>query len=171
MKEWDNTEAIVNKVFGLKLVTETRQRPYVEARAVFYKLMRDVYKKHLQTIGQKTNRTHASVINGVKNARDWIEIDHCFRNKYNEALSLVNSYNKTFEAYLPEDELAEQNFLLKQKIKLLTLQVNVLQKSIDAMERKGQPFKDLFIRIEHQFSDDSELANGLINKFLNGISV
>tara|TARA_R110000823_G_scaffold250337_2_gene373471 strand:+ start:1238 stop:1753 length:516 start_codon:yes stop_codon:yes gene_type:complete len=171
MKEWDNTEAIVNKVFGLKLVTETRERPYVEARAVFYKIMREVYNKHLQTIGRKTNRTHATVINGVMNARNWVEMDECFRNKYHESLELVEAYNRTFKEYTPEDELAQENFSLKKRNKLLTLQLEVVQKEIDTAKRKGSPLEGLFCRIEHQFKGDEGAANRLINKFLNGVSV
>ena len=171
MKEWDNTEAIVNKVFGLKMITETRQRPYVEARAAFYKIMRDVYNKNLQTIGRRTNRTHATVINGVVNAGDWVKIDPSFKVKYKQVLELVESYNRTFKTYTPEDELAEENISLKKRNKLLTLQLEVVNREIDTIKRKGRPFEGLFCRIEHQFKGDEGAANVLINKFLNGISV
>ena len=133
--------------------------------------MREVYKKQLNIIGNKTGRNHATVIHGITNAKNWILFDEGFREKYNYVLHLVDIYNETFERYMTYEDLVEENDLLKEKIISLTLNTELLQDEADKLNHKGSKFEKLFNRIQNQFSGTESLASNIINKFLNGLPV
>lgn len=56
----------VNKTYGLVISKKTRGREYVYARAVYYKLARELTDYSLSQIGLLVHRDHASVLHGLK---------------------------------------------------------------------------------------------------------
>lgn len=51
---------------GLDITKETRERPYVYARFVYYKLCKDLTTLGYTHIGKSIGKNHATIINGIK---------------------------------------------------------------------------------------------------------
>ena len=63
----------VNNLYGLDIVKDTRKREYVDARALYYKLCKDLTKCTLTVIGNSVNRDHASVLHALNNTIHYID--------------------------------------------------------------------------------------------------
>ena len=63
------SESIKNKInqrLNIDIKTNTRDRKHVYARAIYYKLCRDLTNMKLHEIAKTVNRNHASVLHGIK---------------------------------------------------------------------------------------------------------
>ncbi len=74
---------IVEDYYKLKIDSKTRQRKYVEARAVYYKLLRENSRMSLQAIGNTMKRDHATVLHSLRQIKDWLEYDKEIKRDYN----------------------------------------------------------------------------------------
>lgn len=74
---------IVEDYYKLKIDSKTRQRKYVEARAVYYKLLRENSRMSLQAIGNTMNKDHATVLHSLRQIKDWLEYDKQLKRDYN----------------------------------------------------------------------------------------
>ena len=106
------SEAVVNyfKIQLEDLQSSRRLRSLVDARSVFYYLMRKYTNKSLADIGGMFNRNHATVINGLNYVNDML---FCNDPKITESLSGVE---KTYKEYLS----------LRQKVKNDDIQTNFI---------------------------------------------
>ena len=81
-----NTQRIVKEIvedyYKLDITTQTRQRPYIEARAIYYKLLRDHTHYSLHAIGATMKKDHSTVLYFTRKAKDWILYDKDFENDY-----------------------------------------------------------------------------------------
>ena len=59
-------KTIVNNYFGLDISRNTRQRRYVVARSIFYKILRYNTKMSFQDIADTFNKNHATVLHAIK---------------------------------------------------------------------------------------------------------
>jgi len=73
---------LVEKEFNLQLIRKTRRRRYVEARAVYYMLLRDKGRMSLQSISKTLGKNHATVIHSIKNFKDWMLYDTNLKSIY-----------------------------------------------------------------------------------------
>ena len=73
---------IVEDFYKLKIDSNTRRRKYVEARAIYYKLLRDNSRMSLEAIGKTMNRNHATALYSLKNIEDWLEYDEQLKQDY-----------------------------------------------------------------------------------------
>ena len=92
----DLLKNVVEEYYELDLTLNTRQRTHVEARAIYFRLLRDNTKMSLEAIGKTVNRDHASVLYANRKLKDWIQYDskikkeyEIIRNKFEHALSLI----------------------------------------------------------------------------------
>ena len=76
----DTIKQIVESYFDLSISRNTRKRPYVEARAIYFKLCREFTNFSLEQIGKSVNRDHASVLHGIKSIDTWVEVDKRMNN-------------------------------------------------------------------------------------------
>lgn len=70
MNEINMIESIkeyVKNLYGLDIEKDTRKREYVDARAFYYKLCRELTKCSLTTIGESVGRDHSIVLHSFKN--------------------------------------------------------------------------------------------------------
>jgi len=81
---------IVEQHYQLKLETNTRKREYVEARSIYYKLLREKTRLPLSHIGKTLNKDHATVLHSLKNLKDWLEYDQQIKSDYNSILDRIN---------------------------------------------------------------------------------
>lgn len=73
---------LVEQYYELDITSQTRKRKYVEARAMYYKLVRDNTRLSLEAIGKTVSRDHASVLHGVNTLSDWVETDPTIKGRY-----------------------------------------------------------------------------------------
>mgnify|MGYP003628011172 CR=1 FL=1 len=94
----DLLKNVVEEYYELDLTLNTRQRTHVEARAIYFRLLRDKTKMSLEAIGKTVNRDHATVLYANRKLKDWIQYDskikkeyEIIRNKFEHALSLSDT--------------------------------------------------------------------------------
>lgn len=73
---------IVEEFYSLDITTKTRERNYVEARAMYYKIVRDNTKLSLEVIGKSVNRNHATVLHGINTLSNWIDTEIIIKARY-----------------------------------------------------------------------------------------
>ena len=87
-------KGIVEDYYKLDITTNTRKRPYIEARAIYYKLLRDHTHYSLHAIGATMEKDHSTVLYFTRKAKDWLLYDKDFENDY---LTLNNKLVKAKE--------------------------------------------------------------------------
>lgn len=113
---------IIKKVsteFGLDITKRSRKREYVYARAVYYKIARDMYNKTLSEIGRSVGVDHATVLHSIKNVFPVIErfepdITDSYE-KIREKISLEADLVKSASFSLEEakEEISDLRYKLK----------------------------------------------------------
>ena len=78
----DKIKNIVNDFYGIEIDEKVRRYNYVEARMIYYKLVRDNTHYSLTKIGETVNRDHATVLYGLRQFKDWVETDKELRTDY-----------------------------------------------------------------------------------------
>ena len=108
-------EVVVNKTALLKyLIKKTlkkdvnlvgRENLLVEARFIYFYILRNKEKMVYQKIADTVGMNHASVLHGCKKAELWIENDFNFKNKY---LTILASYCGWVYGATAEDEVLKK---------------------------------------------------------------
>jgi len=110
---------IINERVNIDITNNTRDRRHVYARAVYYKLCRELTKMKLHEIASTVNRNHASVLHGINNV-----------------FKIIKEYNDPmYEIYI--DLTKEQMLPLREKYQILTHKYNELSKYIIDDQYKG----------------------------------
>tara|TARA_R100000951_G_scaffold8878_1_gene8021 strand:- start:4332 stop:4817 length:486 start_codon:yes stop_codon:yes gene_type:complete len=78
------TKDLIENYYSVKINKNTRKADYVEARAMYYKLMRSHTNLSLDRIGRSVGRDHAGVINALKRLDGWLSYDKRIINIYYE---------------------------------------------------------------------------------------
>lgn len=103
-------QEVVEHYYQIKLNEKTRRFPYVEARAVYFKLVRDNSHLSFSKIGMPFGKDHATVLYLCNKIQDWMETDknflatfHLIQSAYEKILDLKpklveeDLYNKIVE--------------------------------------------------------------------------
>jgi len=119
----------VETITNCDVLERTRQREYVQARSIFYRLARD-NKQTLQAIGKFLERDHATVMHSLKKFEQDVQYDSAFRANYNSVKDILdnldvkgceNATETLLEAYeMRKTYLIEQNAELRAKLSRLT---------------------------------------------------
>lgn len=110
----------VSKEFGLDIRTRTRKREYIYARAVYYKIAREMLRKTLSEIGGLVNVDHATVLHSINNVFPVIErFEPDILNSYEKIKDKI-SFEADFDrsASFTLEEAKEEIADLKYKLKL-----------------------------------------------------
>jgi len=121
---------IVEEFYSLDITTKTRERNYVEARAMYYKIVRDNTKLSLEVIGKSVNRNHATVLHGIKTLSNWIDTERTIKARYlllkdqiEEIKSIASNRNLIKE--VDQDLLLEYTNLNRRHKELLKENINL----------------------------------------------
>ncbi len=144
---------LVEEEFNVQIIRKTRRREYVEARAMYYKLLLDKKKMSLTQIAKTLNKHHATVLNAKKRLRDWMETDSNIASIYRELENRVDGMIEKFpdkfnttkterELYIAEYEELEARYralkgrhnLLLSEIKRLTPNFFIYYKRFKELE-------------------------------------
>jgi hypothetical protein len=129
---------IVQKKTGVKIGVKTRKREVVHARRMYYKIMREFYKKtSLHSIGQTLplKQNHATVLHQINQFDIDYKHDRAFRNKYNKIRNKF--YGLVGE---PEVDFEEENIRLRIEVSDLKKDIEKLSSDLkEAMSNNIQP--------------------------------
>jgi hypothetical protein len=100
IKRPDLVREIVNTVFDLDITENTRQRDYVEARAVYYKILRTHERMSLSRISGSLRRNHATVIHSLNTFEMMIKHNADLEAMYRKCLMLY--FEETGKTHLDE---------------------------------------------------------------------
>tara|TARA_E500000305_G_scaffold101326_1_gene94809 strand:+ start:49 stop:534 length:486 start_codon:yes stop_codon:yes gene_type:complete len=129
------TRIIVESFYKIDLFNPTRIRIYVEARSMYFKLLKDNTKMTLAEIGASVGKHHSSVVHLVNQINFDIERIPEMRSKYSRLLSLYNKcilepidenyalveITASYENLKNSYEMLSKNYtLLMEKHKILT---------------------------------------------------
>lgn len=102
---------IIKEELGLDVTQESRKREIIEARALYFYLLKRLYpKRTLQSIGDTLNKNHATIIHSLKNYKMYEE--------YNS--KLFDTKNLILHLFGEQPE--EQSELMKFKKKVFDLE-------------------------------------------------
>lgn len=176
MNEWVYVISTVNTLLGVNILDPGRGRRILDARAIYYHIMRNEFGKTLGNIGKHIGKDHATVLHSLKNFDVWIKLDTEFRNNYKRVLDIVREGDipPVFdEEYIKK--IQDENHFLMSENELLTLQLENKSNKIKQLEREALKFSfysDLFERIMHMGpSGKEEELSRRINTFLNGVQL
>ena len=100
---------------GVNVEIVSRKRNFVEARAMYYKLLRDVLNMTLQAIGDTVNKDHATIIHSLNSVNDWMKYDRKLADRYKNILYAIDKIDET-----DFNSLRYENIMLNLKIDELT---------------------------------------------------
>lgn len=132
----------VNELYSLDIMRNTRKRQYVEARAFYYKLCKDITKSSLTEIGDSVNRNHTSVLHSLRNVIHFLDKEEIV--KGNLHFGNVINLNKSAYEYL------------KYKNGDLTKKLKKANKIIDLIPS----IKNVFDRLEDLSPEQKENIKG-----------
>ena len=130
---------------GIDIDNPVRKRPFVEARAIYYKLLREYTLLSLVEIGDYVKKNHATVIHGLKNLDSWCKSDINLKNRYlnirtgldilKENIELENAdIEKIVDKYIKlkqkASKLIESNKELLEQVKNITNKYNEREKQL-----------------------------------------
>lgn len=119
---------LINDELGVDIDDTSRKRSVVEARALYYTILKNTTNLTLSKIGELVNKDHATVLHGIKNLQDWMNQNQYLKNAYD---SILDRIDKDFKVHTGKDlkrryaDLKFQNFQLKRQIKRLEKQLQV----------------------------------------------
>lgn len=150
-------KTIVNNYFGLDISRNTRQRRYVVARSIFYKILRYNTKMSFQDIADTFNKNHATVLHAIKQLDGYMEFDSSLKIDYitindlflNTVDKLLTEKFNDIESIDPQyiDILNSFNQLSRKYDKLKQIHNDLVISS----EKVNQKYKKL-----KEFSDERE---------------
>ena len=81
---------LVESEFNLQLKRKTRKRDYVEARAIYYMLLREKGRMTVASISSTLDKNHATVLHSIKNLNNWMLYDTNLKSIYDSLEKKVN---------------------------------------------------------------------------------
>ncbi len=106
---------------GVNVEIVSRKRNFVEARAIYYKLLRDISNMTLQAIGDTVNKDHATILHSLKGVDDWMRYDTKLFEKYKNILYAIDNIGDS-----DMNSLRYDNMMLSLKIEELEERINKL---------------------------------------------
>ena len=87
---------VIKNELGTDISKTCRVRQVVENRNIYYLILRETEHNTFQFIADTINKSHATIINGVKRLKDWMLYDASLKERYNKVLQLYYTklYNK-----------------------------------------------------------------------------
>ena len=117
---------IVNDELSVDIDSPTRQRNHVEARGLYFTILKNNTKLTLSDIGATVNKDHATVLYSLNQFDNWLKQNYLLSEAYDKILQKVD---KSYTRLKPKD-LKRENAELKYQLHQYKLQVKRLQKEL-----------------------------------------
>ena len=154
---------VVEHYYQIKLNEKTRRFPYVEARAVYFKLVRDNSHLSFSKIGMPFGKDHTTVLYLCNKIQDWMETDKNFLATYH---LIQSAYEKILEL---KPKLVEEDLYSKivedndYKIKDINLEN---QKEIERLKKEKESLKKIILTERSKRKKYEKMYSEKINKVL-----
>jgi hypothetical protein len=128
---------VVQNVLGRNVDTTGREASLVEARFIYFHILRDKEKMTYEGIGNSVSMNHASVLHGYNKTKQWMIVDLEFRKKYLEVLCCyLSSLSENDDQEKLEQEVRDIEQKLQQKLEdTLSGVKRPMRRSGDAYDR------------------------------------
>ena len=115
----DNIKKIIQEESGLKdILKDTRKRNYVDARRIFYHILRNYHYLSLDKIGKiSRNRNHATVLHGLRNVEFLMKSDPSISSLFNRVSNRVLNLKSEKQLLLDKINKLEKELLTLKKQK------------------------------------------------------
>ena len=138
-----NKEIIVkvSNEFGIDITKRTRKREYLYARAVYFKLAKDIFRRSLTDIGKDIGLDHATVLHSINNVFPTMQMFEP---------AIIKRYNKLYDRIRFENEQSRQ---IPETSEEATKEIIDLRYRLSFAEAQARraislgPFEDLLCRI------------------------
>lgn len=104
---------------GVNVEIVSRKRNFVEARAIYYKLLREISGMTLHAIADTVNKDHATILHSLKSVDDWMRYDTKLADKYKNILYAIDNIDDT-----DFNSLRYENMMLKLRIEELNKKIS-----------------------------------------------
>lgn len=111
---------IIELETGINVDIVSRKRNFVEIRALYYKILRDILGMTLQSIADTVNKDHATILHSIKNFDIWASYSEDLRRNYNNVMHMIHHYEYDAVDNSELSKLRYNNILLDMKVKELT---------------------------------------------------
>jgi hypothetical protein len=111
---------IIELETGINVDIVSRKRNFVEIRALYYKMLRDVLGMTLQSIADTVNKDHATVLHSIKNFDIWASYSEDLRRNQANVMHMIHHYEYDSMDDSELSKLRYNNILLDMKVKELT---------------------------------------------------
>jgi len=149
-------QMVVEDYYGLNIKKNTRQYPYPEARAIYYKIIKNNTSLPFEKIAKPMQKDHSTVVYFCNKVEDWKQTDKEFQAKFNlieAAFKKVLSIKPTMlSAEWLEDFAKENDKSLKEII-------NFQQEKFDAQKKIISGLREKISRLTTQRNKFKELYN------------
>jgi len=117
---------LINDELSVNIERNTRERPVVEARAMYFTILKHNTNLTLKTIGETVGRDHATVLYAIRNFPAWLDQNPYLKKSYDVILEKVQEEYKRLK---PKD-IKRQNADLKYQLFNAKQQIKRLQKEL-----------------------------------------
>ena len=126
---------MVNKKLGTNLYKnrKSRKREYVEARSLYFKLMKDLTDMSLTSIGKTLQKDHALVIHAIKS----YETYSFYEEHLSEAYDYIVEKMPTIPKDIKKDETKIKYKEILNKLEEMTMNVVMLEKQNEELKSKA----------------------------------
>jgi len=160
---------IVNRVFDVDIMDNTRRREVVEARMVYSRILMDTGKHTLTRVAKTLNKSHCTIVHYNKNFKYFIKPDERLWEMYLLCAKIFTETDHVANA-LDLEDCRNLIFSLENKIKKLTLDISRLNLEHDTYKKQTETYPDLYRLINERVrpANVKEVTRKL-NTYLNGI--
>ena len=151
MEELNKIERFVNANLDIEINTNTRKRPIVDGRFLFFALARKCTELSLQKIGSYLTKDHASVLHGVK--------------MFNTVVNLEKKYKDLYDSYVldylintvKDDDNSES---AKELREIKTNEFKVLNNRISLLSIKNKELEDANYTLRLKLKQNAPFLDG-----------
>lgn len=160
--------SIIKDNLNIDVNERTRKREVVDARRIFYKILRDMGMQYTD-IGRIHSKDHSTIIHAVTSFNDIYAVDVDFRRSYKMIHDLFFSYKE----HNPLELKSKGELIVN--IQRMEGHINGLMSTIKTLKRNLQMFDKYYeimsVIIEHDVDDDDvDVVKHKLRAILNGLN-
>jgi hypothetical protein len=128
---------VINEITNQDISKKLRKRKIVEARGIYFTILRDIYGMPYQAIGDTIGMNHASVLHSCKNFKYWLITNKQLRDYTNEAYNVIKGITTIEDS---RDTLTTKLYraeaTIKQLQRSLKQEINVSQHAVERYQNE-----------------------------------